>query len=79
ARVKASQTRDYDSTKTRADLLRLFQTRCGGKEPYPWQLDVTEALLLGLDSVVFAGTGAGKTIPFVMPLWQDTSRKKMVI
>ena len=36
--------------------------------PYGWQLDVTEALLLGLDSVVIAGTGSGKTIPFMLPL-----------
>ncbi|KDQ56801.1 hypothetical protein JAAARDRAFT_131803, partial [Jaapia argillacea MUCL 33604] len=46
-----------------------------GKSPYPWQLDVAEAFILGLDAVVIAGTGAGKTMPFIMPLllkeWQN--------
>ncbi|KAK7027208.1 hypothetical protein R3P38DRAFT_2777274 [Favolaschia claudopus] len=32
------------------------------------QIDVSEALILGLDSVVIAGTGAGKTIPFMLPV-----------
>jgi ATP-dependent helicase YprA (DUF1998 family) len=35
-----------------------------GHVPYPWQLDATEATFLGLDSIVIAGTGAGKTLPF---------------
>ena len=39
--------------------------------PYSWQLDVTEAIFLGLDPVVIAGTGAGKTMPFMMPLLQQ--------
>jgi len=37
-------------------------------DPYEWQLDVTEAILLGIDSVVIEGTGAGKTMSFMMPL-----------
>ena len=38
--------------------------------PYDWQLDVAEALLVGLDSIVIAqaGAGSGKTIPFMLPL-----------
>ncbi|KAJ6448997.1 hypothetical protein C8R45DRAFT_800901, partial [Mycena sanguinolenta] len=32
------------------------------------QIDTSGALILGLDAVVIAGTGAGKTIPFMMPL-----------
>ncbi|KAF8218453.1 hypothetical protein L208DRAFT_1140040, partial [Tricholoma matsutake] len=34
--------------------------------PYEWQLNIAEALLLGLDTVVIAGTGSGKTIPFML-------------
>jgi bloom syndrome protein len=45
------------------------------KDPYEWQLDVTEAILLGLDSVIITGTGAGKTMPFMMPLLLDDKNK----
>ena len=45
--------------------------------PYDWQLDVAEALLVGLDSIVIAGTGSGKTIPFMLPLLVHP--KKMVL
>ncbi|KAJ7506438.1 hypothetical protein B0H11DRAFT_1707242, partial [Mycena galericulata] len=45
--------------------VRFFQMK---KPPYDWQIEVAEALILGLDAVVIAGTGAGKTIPFMMPL-----------
>ncbi|KAH6904392.1 hypothetical protein BKA70DRAFT_1059674, partial [Coprinopsis sp. MPI-PUGE-AT-0042] len=52
----------YDSKKTRDDIERLFEERFG-KKPYKWQMDVTEAMLVGLDSFVIAGTGSGKTMP----------------
>ncbi|KAJ7774230.1 P-loop containing nucleoside triphosphate hydrolase protein [Mycena maculata] len=64
---KARRKRNYDSAKTRRDLARLFEEQYK-KPPYQWQIDVSEALVLGLDAVVIAGTGAGKTIPFMMPL-----------
>ncbi|KAF8834715.1 hypothetical protein BDN67DRAFT_867162, partial [Paxillus ammoniavirescens] len=62
ARSIATQQHDYDSRQTRDELTRAMQERCG-KVAYPWQLDATEALILGLDSIVIAGTGAGKTMP----------------
>ena len=40
---------------------------------------MTEAILLGLDSVVIAGTGAGKTMPFMMPLLLDEKKKVVII
>ena len=68
ARLAAS-TSDaaYDSQQTRSAITQLFKAR-SGKTPYDWQLDVTEAILLKLDSLVIAGTGSGKTIPFMLPL-----------
>ena len=58
----------------------LFKKTFRGLEPYyDWQLDVTEAIFLGLDCVVIAGTGSGKTMPFAMPLLVDRTKKKMVI
>ena len=61
ARLTASTSDEaYDSRKTRSAITQLFEAR-SGKTPYDWQLDVTEAMLLGLDSIVIAGTGSGKT------------------
>ncbi|KAJ6602109.1 P-loop containing nucleoside triphosphate hydrolase protein [Mycena sp. CBHHK59/15] len=76
AREKARRKNNYDSEQTRRDLTRLFDEEFK-KPPYEWQIDVSEALVLGLDAVVIAGTGAGKTIPFMMPLLLD--RKKFVL
>ena len=44
-------------------LKHELYSRSNGLEAYDWQLDVSEALLLGLDCTVIAGTGAGKTMP----------------
>ncbi|KAI0702022.1 P-loop containing nucleoside triphosphate hydrolase protein [Cerioporus squamosus] len=79
ARKLATKEREYDSESTREDIKRLSTEAFGGKVPYEWQVDVAEALWLGLDTAVIAGTGAGKTMPFVMPLFLDTTKKKMVI
>ena len=68
ARQNATQKRAYNSNGTRTTLTEEFRRRTT-KEPYPWQLDVSEALILGLDCIVLAGTGAGKTMPFIMPLF----------
>ena len=46
---------------------------------YRWQLDIGEALHLGLDAYLLAGTGSGKTLTFSMPIFADESGKKMVI
>ncbi|KAF8806000.1 hypothetical protein BYT27DRAFT_6637470 [Phlegmacium glaucopus] len=47
-------TSGYNSAATQANLIQLFQKHFGG-DLYNWQLDVTEAILLGLDMVVIAG------------------------
>ena len=78
AHQKASRRSGYNSAATRVNISQLFQVRFGGG-PYDWQLDVMEAILLGLDTVVIAGTGAGKTMPFVMPLLLDEKKKAIVI
>ena len=46
---------------------------------YDWQVDVSEALLLGLDYSVIAGTGVGKTMPFVMPLFVESNKIMILI
>ena len=69
----------YSSQVTRQAILDRSEKVFGGNKPYDWQVDVTEALLLGLDCIVIAGTGAGKTMPFGMPLLMDKASSKMVI
>jgi ATP-dependent helicase YprA (DUF1998 family) len=79
ARDAAVLSWKYDSQATRQAIENKFKEAFDGKVPYSWQIDITEALLLGLDCVVIAGTGAGKTMPFGMPLLMDDAKKKMVI
>ena len=78
AREDAARRRGYDSRQTREELNRLFRERFG-TDPFEWQVDVTEAIILGLDSVVIAGTGAGKTMPFMMPLLLDKTKKVIIV
>ncbi|KAF9231489.1 P-loop containing nucleoside triphosphate hydrolase protein, partial [Melanogaster broomeanus] len=78
AQSEATRKHKYDSVETRAELTRLVTHSCG-KVPYPWQLDVAEAMILGVDSVVIVGTGAGKTLPFVMPLLHDKTKSVIII
>ncbi|KAF9222825.1 hypothetical protein BS17DRAFT_160414 [Gyrodon lividus] len=56
----------YCSETTRHALSANCETRTGRK-PYPWQLDCSEACNLGMDCVILAGTGFGKTLPFTIP------------
>lgn len=79
ARAAAKISRKYSHEETRQELSDRFKAVFLGRAPYDWQLDVAEALLLGLDCIAIAGTGAGKTMPFIMPLLADKTGKKMVI
>ena len=75
----ATRRRKYDSSLTRAKIHEEFTRKNPGKTPYPWQINVAEAILLGLYCTVIAGTGAGKTMPFIMPLFVQPQRVVLVI
>jgi ATP-dependent helicase YprA (DUF1998 family) len=79
AREQAFKMRGYQSAMTRLKLHVEFNKRNEGMVAYEWQIDVSEALLLGLDCSVIAGTGAGKTMPFVMPLFVESEKIMIVI
>jgi len=78
ARDKATKENGYNSQAARTQFIDAFRDRMS-LNPYPWQVDATEAVTLGLDTVVIAGTGAGKTMPFVMPLLVDKRKQSIVI
>ena len=52
ARQKAFKKDGYNSETTRHCLTDLFHKRFDGGEPRLWQLDVSEAIILGLDSLL---------------------------
>ncbi|TBU45559.1 hypothetical protein BD309DRAFT_839139, partial [Dichomitus squalens] len=81
AREATKASRGYDSDATRQRLEDTFRQRMGGKVPHQWQVDVTEALLVGLDCTVIAGTGSGKTMPFrvVMPTFVEAEKIYFII
>jgi len=78
ARTEAVAQSCYDSSTVRAELIQAMQEHCG-KAPYPWQLNAAEGLILGIDSVVIAGTGAGKTMPFMMLLFWNKDKCIIII
>ncbi|KLO06377.1 P-loop containing nucleoside triphosphate hydrolase protein [Schizopora paradoxa] len=57
----------YNSQNTRSKFTGYVREKMNGREPFDWQLDVGEALHLGLDTMLIARTGAGKTLPFIAP------------
>ncbi|KAJ8518979.1 hypothetical protein ONZ45_g4049 [Pleurotus djamor] len=77
--ITRASKKGYNSRETRNIIIEAFKKHTELNEPYPWQLDVSEALLLGLDSIVIAGTGAGKTMPFVLPLYSNPKKVVVII
>jgi hypothetical protein len=59
---------EYSSARTRDNLVISFKEAFNGLKPYSWQLDVTKAILLGLNCIAITSIGSSKTMPFVMPL-----------
>ena len=69
----------YNSQATRHAFSDSVTALCPKIKPYDWQIDVAEALALGLDTTVVAGTGSGKTLPWAMPLLLEENRDKICL
>ena len=69
----------YNSQATRRTLAESVTARCPAINPYDWQIDVAEAVALGLDATVIAGTGSGKTLPWALPLLLEENREKICL
>lgn len=65
----------YNPNATREALTNAVKAAFNQNVPRSFQLDVAEALILGLDSTVIAGTGSGKTLPWAMPLLLDENKE----
>lgn len=77
-RTAAAKESKYDYILARADLQETFSSSFG-KPAHEWQLDVAEAVLLGMDATVIAGTGSGKTIPLMLILLANEKNRIIVI
>ena len=75
---KAAKRRKYNSQDMHTRLESIFSEWSGFK-PYEWQLDISEAILLGLDCVFITGTGSGKTISFMLPLLLHPDKMALII
>ncbi|KAM6496623.1 P-loop containing nucleoside triphosphate hydrolase protein [Amanita muscaria] len=78
ARDASKKKCNYDSVDMRLEMRTRLSDRAGFG-PYDWQLDVAEALLVGLDGIIIAGTGSGKTIPFMLPLFIHPEKMILIL
>jgi bloom syndrome protein len=59
---------------TYAEALRVATKRATGFYPHAWQIAVAWAVYHGTcDALVVAGTGYGKTLPFILNLFLDSA------
>ena len=72
-----AEKEDYNSLATRHTLSDAVTALYPAIMPYDWQVDLAEALNLGLDATVIAGTGSGKTLPWVMPLLLEQNHDRI--
>ncbi|TFY52572.1 hypothetical protein EVG20_g10496 [Dentipellis fragilis] len=80
ARKRAHANSKYNSLEARKKMLEECKARSEGRiVPHSWQLDIAESLVLGMDCELIASTGAGKTIPFVLPLFYQSGKIIIII
>lgn len=60
-------------------LTAVVKSVFNGNEPHEFQLDIAEALMLGLNITAIVGTGSGKTLPWVMLLLLEENKAKTVL
>ncbi|CAK5270381.1 unnamed protein product [Mycena citricolor] len=78
AHEKARKKSNYDAEKTRQELEELFEAHFQ-KPAHPFQIDFAEAMILGLDSILIAGTGAGKSITYMLPALHQCDKLVLII
>lgn len=72
--------RNYNSAATRTAINEELQHRSHGKiSAWDWQLDIAEALHLGIDVEAINRTGSGKTLPFILQHFIPGYEKKVTV
>lgn len=74
-----STMKTYKPGEINRDALKALGRQTFGSEPFDWQLDTAEAVLLGRDVVLDVGTGSGKTLAFTLALVFDKEDIAIVI
>lgn len=77
ARATAKDAEPFVFTEWRSRTADAFKRRVG-YPPYGWQLNAVEGLQYGLDTMVLAGTGSGKTWLFAI-LAIAGSKKSVIV
>ncbi|KAF7323860.1 Bloom syndrome [Mycena kentingensis (nom. inval.)] len=79
ARDAAQKSSGYNSQQTRNNIRTKIADCNHGMVARDWQVDVGEAMILGVDCTVIATTGAGKSLPFVMPVLVNPEKVVVII
>ncbi|KAI0075786.1 P-loop containing nucleoside triphosphate hydrolase protein [Panus rudis PR-1116 ss-1] len=79
ARARAAKEHKYNSRDCRQRMAAAFSASTRGKKAYEWQLDAAECIMLGLNGVFIARTGAGKTVPFALPFFLSQNQDKVAV
>ena len=74
-----AEKEDCTSLATRRTLSDAVTALYPAITPYDWQVDLAEALTLGLDATVIAGTESGKTLPWAMPLLLEQNHDRICL
>ena len=56
-----------------------FHVRFDSYKPYNWQLNVGKVSVLRLNCLVIASTGAGKTMPFIIPILTNLMKHIQIV
>jgi ATP-dependent helicase YprA (DUF1998 family) len=70
---------NFTADNWQQNLSECASEATNGLTPHDWQLDIAEALKYKLDCLVLAGTGAGKTLTFVLNLLVDKNPNHKVL
>jgi len=77
AMVSTSKVHIFNAGEVNVEILAERALAVLRQKPFPWQLEIAEAILWGEDVIIDVGTGSGKTLCFALPLL--TNETDMVI
>ena len=79
AMVSTSKVRIFNAGEVNMEILAERALAVLRQKPFPWQLEIAEAILRGEDVIIDVGTGSGKTLCFALPLLTDETDMVIVV